>query len=231
MTVTLDISECLLITALLVMWLWSEHFKPVIKGKKEKKRVELGKCYNLSHDIMLWHVRRYYWPMMAVSKSGVFRVMLPDVLRWQFGLLSWHNERTGCEHFSCLVIVLLWWQFMFFFVTIEYVIVCFVITIFWSLLLLEWKRLSLICLQYDTVLFAIALLLVTEWFMIPVCPSLVCFFNRGNIEGTNSLKILCLMFVYVLCKFLSGLILWFLGVFVVWWLVCRVNRSQIEHCF
>ena len=106
---------------------------------------------------MLWHVRRYYWPMMAVSKSGVFRVMLPDVLQWQFGLLSWHNERTGCEHFSCLVIVLLWWQFMFFFVTIEYVIVCFVITGFWSLLLLEWKRLSLICLQYDTVLFAVAL--------------------------------------------------------------------------
>ena len=34
--------------------------------------------------------------------------------------------------------------------------------------------------------------------MIPVCPSLMCFFNRGNTEGTNSLKILCLMFVYVL---------------------------------
>ena len=45
--------------------------------------------------------------------------------------------------------------------------------------------------------------------MIPACPRLLCFFNRGNIEGTNSLKILCLMFVDVLCKFVSGLILWF----------------------
>ena len=37
-----------------------------------------------------------------------------------------------------------------------------------------------------------------EWSMIPACPSLMCFFNRGDTEGTNSLKILCLMFVYVL---------------------------------
>ena len=28
--------------------------------------------------------------------------------------------------------------------------------------------------------------------------SLVCFFNRGDAEGTNSSKILCPMFVYVL---------------------------------
>ena len=27
-----------------------------------------------------------------------------------------------------------------------------------------------------------------EWSMIPACPSLLCFFNRGNMEGTNSLK-------------------------------------------
>ena len=38
----------------------------------------------------------------------------------------------------------------------------------------------------------------TEWSTIPVCPSLMCFFNRGDTEGTNSSKILCLMFVYVL---------------------------------
>ena len=50
----------------------------------------------------------------------------------------------------------------------------------------------------------------TEWSTIPACPSLMCFFNRGDTEGTNSLKILCLMFVYVLCKFVSGLILWFM---------------------
>ena len=38
----------------------------------------------------------------------------------------------------------------------------------------------------------------TEWSTTPACPSLMCFFNRGDTEGTNSLKILCLMFVYVL---------------------------------
>ena len=38
----------------------------------------------------------------------------------------------------------------------------------------------------------------TEWSTIPACPSLMCFFNRGDTEGTNSSKILCLMFVYVL---------------------------------
>ena len=37
-----------------------------------------------------------------------------------------------------------------------------------------------------------------EWSTIPVCPSLVCFFNRGDTAGTNSSKILCLMFVSVL---------------------------------
>ena len=38
--------------------------------------------------------------------------------------------------------------------------------------------------------------------MIPVCPSLMCFFNRGNTEGTNSSKILCLMFVCVFFDFI-----------------------------
>ena len=37
-----------------------------------------------------------------------------------------------------------------------------------------------------------------EWSTIPACPSLMCFFNSGDTEGTNSSKILCLMFVYVL---------------------------------
>ena len=47
----------------------------------------------------------------------------------------------------------------------------------------------------------------TEWSTIPACPSLRCFLNRGDIKGTNSLKILCLLFVYVFCKYVSGLIL------------------------
>ena len=38
----------------------------------------------------------------------------------------------------------------------------------------------------------------TEWSTIPACPSLMCFFNRGDTEGTNSSKILSPMLVYVL---------------------------------
>ena len=38
----------------------------------------------------------------------------------------------------------------------------------------------------------------TEWSTIPTCPSLICFLNRGDTEGTNSSKILCSMFVYIL---------------------------------
>ena len=38
----------------------------------------------------------------------------------------------------------------------------------------------------------------TKWSTIPACPSLMCFFTRGDTEGTGSSKVLCLMFVYVL---------------------------------
>ena len=38
----------------------------------------------------------------------------------------------------------------------------------------------------------------TEWSTMPACPGLVCFFNGGDTEGTNSSKILCPMCVYVL---------------------------------
>ena len=53
----------------------------------------------------------------------------------------------------------------------------------------------------------------SEWSMMPACPSLVCFFDRGGTWGTNCLKILCLMFVYVLfdVNLCTGLILWFLN--------------------
>ena len=34
--------------------------------------------------------------------------------------------------------------------------------------------------------------------LIPACPSLMRFFNMGDTEGTNSSKILCSTFVYVL---------------------------------
>ena len=41
----------------------------------------------------------------------------------------------------------------------------------------------------------------------------MCFFNRGDAEGTNSSKMLCSMFVYVLfyVNLCTGLILWFLN--------------------
>ena len=53
----------------------------------------------------------------------------------------------------------------------------------------------------------------TEWTTIPACPIALCasfffFFNRGNTEGTNRRK-KSLMFVYVFCAFVSGLILLF----------------------
>ena len=38
----------------------------------------------------------------------------------------------------------------------------------------------------------------TERSTIPACPSLMCFFNTGDTKGTNSSKVLCPMFVYVL---------------------------------
>ena len=50
----------------------------------------------------------------------------------------------------------------------------------------------------------------TEWSTIPACLSLRCFLNRGDIKGTNSLKVLSFMFMYVLCRFVSGLIFWFM---------------------
>ena len=53
-----------------------------------------------------------------------------------------------------------------------------------------------------------------EWSTIPACPSLKCFFNRVNTKGTDCWKMMCLMFVYVFCKFVSGLILWFLDNFL-----------------
>ena len=37
-----------------------------------------------------------------------------------------------------------------------------------------------------------------EWSTIPVCSSLMCFFNRGDTEGTNSSKMLYPMSMYVL---------------------------------
>ena len=47
--------------------------------------------------------------------------------------------------------------------------------------------------------------------MIPACPSLMCFFNRGDTEGTNSSKkfVSDVCVCFVLCKFVSCLILWF----------------------
>ena len=51
---------------------------------------------------------------------------------------------------------------------------------------------------FDTFFLKSGIARSTEWSTIPACPRLMCFFNRGNTEGTNSSKILCLTFVYVL---------------------------------
>ena len=46
-----------------------------------------------------------------------------------------------------------------------------------------------------------------EWLTTPACPSLMCSFNRGNIEGTNSLKICFNVCVYMFFMFVLGLVL------------------------
>ena len=46
----------------------------------------------------------------------------------------------------------------------------------------------------------------TEWSTIPACPSLMCFFNRGDTEGTNSSKFfvfdVCVCFVLCKCVYM-----------------------------
>ena len=49
-----------------------------------------------------------------------------------------------------------------------------------------------------------------EWSAVLACPSLVCFFDRGNAEKTGSSGGLCLMFIFCFVWFVSGLSLWFL---------------------
>ena len=45
----------------------------------------------------------------------------------------------------------------------------------------------------------------TEWSIIPARPSLMCSFNRGNIEGNNSSKIVSDVYVYMfyVCEVIS----------------------------
>ena len=68
----------------------------------------------------------------------------------------------------------------------------------------------------------------TEWSTIPACPSLVCFFNRGDTTGTNSSKMLCLMFVFVLfyVNFVGTYFVLFADLCVCV-CVCTVNKRQI----
>ena len=54
------------------------------------------------------------------------------------------------------------------------------------------------------------LFLILSGSTISMCPSLMCLLNRASIEGANSSKILCLVFVYVhfvSYEFVSGPIL------------------------
>ena len=47
-----------------------------------------------------------------------------------------------------------------------------------------------------------------EWLTIPACPSLMCSFNRGNIEGTNYSKF---VFDVCLCMFCACEVIGFCG--------------------
>ena len=82
----------------------------------------------------------------------------------------------------------------------------------WSMVRAAWCRVALVFAVmhlYNTLFVCIASVYfffilffkksgIDEWSTIPACPSLMCFFNRGYTEGTNSSKILCPMFMYVL---------------------------------
>ena len=64
--------------------------------------------------------------------------------------------------------------------------------------------------------------------MIPTCHSLMCSFNRGNIEGTNSSEICvwCLyIYMYVLCLWSD----WFCR--LTWQRVDTYNEKSLEMCF
>ena len=52
---------------------------------------------------------------------------------------------------------------------------------------------------------------LTEWSMMPTCPSPMCFFNRGSTEGTNSSKKIVFDICVLFYVYLSGLILCFSG--------------------
>ena len=60
----------------------------------------------------------------------------------------------------------------------------------------------ILCLSIPFLYFSLTLVTInyTELSAIPACPSLMCSFNRGNIEGTN-FENLCLMFVYACFMF------------------------------
>ena len=65
---------------------------------------------------------------------------------------------------------------------------------------------------------------------IPVCPSFVCFCNKGNIWLTVSSKsyVWCLRVSFCI---LSRVILWILKNLAVSWLLCRITRRWIDFCF
>ena len=73
----------------------------------------------------------------------------------------------------------------------------------------------------------------------PACLSLICFFNRGDTEGTNSSKVLCLMFVYVLFLCSSCLATrrngwWYVQHAAIWhWylLLCIYITFEFFYCF
>ena len=41
---------------------------------------------------------------------------------------------------------------------------------------------------------------LTEWSTIPACPSLMCFFNKGDTEGTSLMFAFDVCVCFVLCK-------------------------------
>ena len=90
----------------------------------------------------------------------------------QLGEVSWSVVCTACCHMMLVFAVMhLYDIFLFFY--------CFCPFLFYTFLKSGIDKLM-------------------EWSTIPACPSFMCFFNRGDTEGTNSSKILWSVFVYFL---------------------------------
>ena len=115
---------------------------------------------------------------------------------WQLGEISWLVVCAACCHMTLVFAVMHLYNIFWFFIASVHS--------FFILILKSGTDKS------------------TQWSAIPSCPSLLCFSNRGDTERTNSSKMLCSMFVYVL--FYANLCQdWFCDLWIICGLMTRAE--------